>query len=140
MEHLPTIYAAAVLLPLASFFAILLFARQLGRFAGWVATSAILGAGALSFLAFGLWVSHHFPEPVHHGGHSAVHEEGGENSHGGKKKSEVRNQKPEGSLPVSMVSLVQEPSAAREAPHAADEAPDTEHHGDSHPVYSGEYY
>ena len=36
MEHLPTIYGAAVLLPLASFFAILMFARQLDRFAAWI--------------------------------------------------------------------------------------------------------
>ena len=48
MEHLPTIYGAAVLLPLASFFIILLFAQQLGRFAACVATSAILFAGAFS--------------------------------------------------------------------------------------------
>src|SRR5262245_37588884 len=71
MDHLPTIYAAAVLLPLASFFAILLFARQLGHFASWVATSAILGAGILSFLALGLWLNNHFPQPGHHAGHSA---------------------------------------------------------------------
>src|SRR5687767_10990719 len=84
MEHLPTIYAAAVLLPLASFFAILLFAKPLGRFAAWVATSAILGAGVLSFLAFGIWLNTYFPAPVHHGEHSAAHEshDSGEHSHG----------------------------------------------------------
>ena len=55
---------------------ILLFAQQLGRFAAWIATGAILGAAVLSFLGFGIWLNHHFPEPVHHGGHAAVHEEG----------------------------------------------------------------
>src|SRR6478752_5394086 len=71
MDHLPTIYGAAVLLPLASFFVILLLAQQLGRFAAWVATSAILVAGALSFWALAIWLTNHFPPPVHHGGHEA---------------------------------------------------------------------
>src|SRR5690348_1985513 len=81
MEHLPTIYGAAVLLPLASFFIILIFAQQLGKFAAWVATSAILVAGLLSFLALGTWLTHHWPAGVHHGGHeehaAPVHEEAG---------------------------------------------------------------
>src|SRR5262245_19097403 len=81
MDHLPTIYGAAVLLPLASFFVILVFAQQLGRFAGWVATSAILIAGMLSFLALGTWLTHHFPAPVHHAAHSDAHEGGGEHPH-----------------------------------------------------------
>jgi len=87
MEHLPTIYGAAVLLPLASFFIILLVAQQLGRFAAWVATTAILVAGAFSFWALAIWLTNHFPEPVHHGGHEK-HEVGGQ-------KSEVRSQKSE---------------------------------------------
>jgi hypothetical protein len=61
MEHLPTIYAAAVLLPLASFVTILLLARHLERFAAWVATGAILGAGLLSCVALAMWLAHHFP-------------------------------------------------------------------------------
>src|SRR5947199_8218763 len=119
MEHLPTIYAAAVLLPLASFFAILLFARQLDRFAAWIATSAILGAAALSFLAFGLWINHSFPEPVHHGGHSAVHEEGdreqgtGDRGHGSGTGPMSKVQGPRsdanfGLSPANFVALVQE--------------------------------
>jgi len=66
MEHLPTIYAAAVLLPLASFVLILLFAQQLGRAASVIATGAILLAGVLSFVALGLWLSTHFPAVGHH--------------------------------------------------------------------------
>ena len=108
MEHLPTIYAAAVLLPLASFVIILLFAKQLGQFASWVATSAILGAGILSFLAFGLWLASHFPEPAHHDTHPAAHD-----SH---QKSEVRTQKSE--LPLTFVAKVQEAAVHADAAHA----------------------
>ena len=43
-QLLPTIFAAAVLLPLISFVSILLLAKGLGRYAAWVATSAILSA------------------------------------------------------------------------------------------------
>ena len=52
MDHLPTIYGAAVLLPLASFATILLFARQLGKVASSIATGAILVSAVLSFLGF----------------------------------------------------------------------------------------
>src|SRR5436190_3819060 len=139
MEQLQTIYGAAVLLPLLSFFTILIFARQLGRAAAVIATGAILVAGVLSFCGLYLWLNEHFPQSVHHGGHSAVHEEGGEHSHenhGEKKESEVRNQKSEGSLPLSMVALVQEPAAGWTGMHATGEAA----HSDPRPVYTGEYY
>src|SRR5262245_27086124 len=144
MEHLPTIYAAAVLLPLASFFAILLFARQLDRFAGWIATSAILAAGALSILAFGIWLTHHFPSPPHHGGHSAVHEshEGAGQEPGGKGQESAAGHKTSRTdprVPLTFVALVQEPAAGSEAAHAAGEATD-EHDADSHPVVAHEYY
>src|SRR5204862_125221 len=99
MEHLPTIYGAAVLLPLASFFIILLFAQQLGRFAAWVATSAILVAGAFSFWALAIWLTSHFPPPVHHGGQEE-HEVGGQ-------KSEVRRYK---AADRFLVAMVQEPA------------------------------
>jgi NADH-quinone oxidoreductase subunit L len=151
MEHLPTIYAAAVLLPLASFFAILLFARQFDRFAAWIATSAILGAGALSFLALGIWLTHHFPPPVHHGGHSAAHEshEGadhhsgsgepgtGEKGHGeaaGHKTGAIHD------YPPTFVALVQEPAAGSDAAHSVGEATASEHHGEDHPLVTHEYY
>jgi hypothetical protein len=39
-QLLSTIYAAAVLLPLASFVGILLLANRLGRYAAWVATAS----------------------------------------------------------------------------------------------------
>jgi NADH:ubiquinone oxidoreductase subunit 5 (subunit L)/multisubunit Na+/H+ antiporter MnhA subunit len=166
MGHLPTIYAAAVLLPLASFAIILIFAQQLGRFASWIATLAILGACLLSFLSLGLWLNRHFPEPVHHGGHAAGHEgdEAPAHSHG--RESGARIQGPgarsqgsgvgsrasEGELPLRMVALVQESAAAKaEEPKAGHEPlrtapvkePDAAH-GERvfvpHPVYTGEYY
>ena len=65
MDHLPTIYGAAVLLPLASFVTILLFARQLGKVAGSIATGAILVSAVLSFLGFGIWISNFPPMPAH---------------------------------------------------------------------------
>src|SRR5438105_7546663 len=105
MEHLPTIYGVAVLLPLASFFIILIFAQQLGRFAAWVATSAILIAGALSFLALGTWLTHHFPAPVHHGSseHAAPdHQESGDRRQGTDDKY--------------FVAMVQEPAAHQLSP------------------------
>src|SRR3954466_11876216 len=118
MEHLPTIYAAAVLLPLASFFVILIFANQIGRFAAWIATGAILLAGVLSFLAFGLWLNHHFPKALHLE-HAAAHEEPGNHEsgaeHGAHGSASHETKEKTGSvsrnLPVMMVALLQEPAA-----------------------------
>ncbi len=133
MDHLPTIYGAAVLLPLASFFIILLFAQQLGRFAAWVATSAILIGGALSFWALVIWLTAHFP-PAVHGGHEQHEVEA--------QKSEVRSEIAEDRF---VVALVQEPghqpAGGHEAPgHAAEEAAHGEHHAAEYPVKTGEYY
>src|SRR5206468_5387936 len=115
MEHLPTIYAAAVLLPLASFFAILIFANQVGRFAAWIATGAILSAGVLSFIALGLWLTHHFPEPLH-SAHAAAHE--AEHSHG-------EHGAIHGKMPLAMVSLLQEREAAKSGTEAETQPPTT---------------
>src|SRR6185369_11909904 len=71
VQLLPTIYAAAVLLPLASFAVILLCAPFLGRLAGTVATGAILFSGFLSVAGLGIWLTNHFPAPQHHGEHAA---------------------------------------------------------------------
>src|SRR4051812_20413572 len=157
MEHLPTIYAAAVLLPLASFFAILIFANQMGRFAAWVATGAILLAGVLSFLAFGLWLNHHFPKALHHE-HAAAHEEPGHHESGaehgahGSASHETKEKTGSlrGNLAMTMVALVQEPGAKTSTEQqtqppttATAKEPDAPH-GEKieveHPVYSGEYY
>jgi NADH:ubiquinone oxidoreductase subunit 5 (subunit L)/multisubunit Na+/H+ antiporter MnhA subunit len=132
MEHLPTIYGAAVLLPLISFFVILLLAKQLGKYAAWIATVAILVAGVFSFGALGIWLTNHFPQPVGHGGHE--------------EPAEVRSQ----ITGEFFVALTQEAGhqtvAGHEAPaHAAGETGHGEtghgeHHAAEYPVKTGEYY
>jgi NADH:ubiquinone oxidoreductase subunit 5 (subunit L)/multisubunit Na+/H+ antiporter MnhA subunit len=152
MEHLPTIYAAAVLLPLASFVIILLFAKQLGQFASVVATSAILGAGILSFLALGLWLTHHFPQRAHHD-EQAAHEgqgsgvrsqESGVKGHDSKHHESNHKEKTGRAgeeSPVTLVALVQEPAGeTTKESHAAATEEAHEEHGDARPVYTGEYY
>src|SRR5262245_40848193 len=127
MEHLPTIYGAAVLLPLASFFVILLLAKQLGRYAAWVATTAILVAGVFSFWALGIWLTNHFPQPVGHGGHHVP--------------AEVSRQAFAEYLVASTQQAGHQPAAGHEAPaHAAGEAGHGVHHAAEYPVSTGEYY
>ncbi len=76
MDWLPTLLAAATLLPLASFFTILVLGPRLGKpiVGGYLAATAIVSAGVLSFISLFIWVLHHYPEPVHHGhdDHAAV--------------------------------------------------------------------
>ncbi|WP_425614352.1 NADH-quinone oxidoreductase subunit L [Anatilimnocola sp. NA78] len=70
MDVLPYILAAAVLLPLASFFVILIGATwlNLGKAGAFVATGAILGSAILSFIALlFVWLPNHFPPPETHG-------------------------------------------------------------------------
>jgi len=138
-QLLRTIYAAAVLLPLVSFVGILLLANRLGRFAGWIATSAILGAGVLSFLGLGLWLNHHFP-PVGHSHEAAAH--GSE--HGHPQKSDEQKEKTSSTTsrqPLVFVSLAQEPVEKAHEPPAT-HATAAEHAADhsEQPAYTGEYY
>ena len=61
---LPWLLGLATLLPLASFFFLLLFGPRLGKAFGdgaYVATGAIVAAGVLSFVALLVWLGHHFP-------------------------------------------------------------------------------
>jgi NADH:ubiquinone oxidoreductase subunit 5 (subunit L)/multisubunit Na+/H+ antiporter MnhA subunit len=120
-QLLRAIYAAAVLLPLASFVGILLFANRLGRFAAWIATSAILGAGVLSFLGLGLWLNHHFP-PVSHGHEVAAHS----SEHGESTPSA-------GTKPGPGVAAHDSSTA-----HTATDSHATDHA--AQPLYTGEYY
>jgi NADH:ubiquinone oxidoreductase subunit 5 (subunit L)/multisubunit Na+/H+ antiporter MnhA subunit len=65
MDSIPILLAAAVLLPLASFFVILVLGPSLGkggRAAGYVSIGAIALAGVLSFTSLGFWLSEHWPE------------------------------------------------------------------------------
>lgn len=135
MEHLPTIYAAAVLLPLASFVTILLLAQHLEKFAAWVATGAILGSGLLSFLALALWLGNHFPA-AEQGEHATEHAAAEHAAHGSNEPG------------ASHATHTQHPA---DAGHAASPAA-AGHSGQDHaaadhsspaappPVYSGEYY
>lgn len=64
---LPTLLLIAVLLPLASFFLILLFANSMGKSSALLATGAIGGAAVLSFVAFlFVWLPNHWPQGSHH--------------------------------------------------------------------------
>ena len=77
---LTCLLGAAVLVPLASFVVIFCFGPLMGkggRQAGLCATLAILTSCALSYIALGVWLTHHAPTAVAHGGH---HDEAG---HGG---------------------------------------------------------
>lgn len=65
---LPILLGIAVLLPLISFFAIFVLARYWRpATGGYVATSAIVGAGVLSFVSLIIWMQHHPFETAEHG-------------------------------------------------------------------------
>lgn len=65
---IPNLLAAAVVLPLLSFFIILVGANYLKANAAWISIGAIGGAAVLSFLAmFGAWLPNHWPAGSHHG-------------------------------------------------------------------------
>ncbi len=69
MEMIPSLLAAAVLLPLCSFALILVLGPRLGKhgsLAGPIATMAILSAAALSFTSLGLWLVANPPQEIAH--------------------------------------------------------------------------
>ena len=87
-EVLPKILAAATLLPLASFFIILLAGNRLKRHASTVATLAIGAAGVLAFVGmFGYWLGEHWDElekadnAGHHEATAEAEAAGGEHHH-----------------------------------------------------------
>lgn len=70
---IPNLLAAAVVLPLLSFFIILVGANYLKANAAWVSIGAIGGAAVLSFVAmFGAWLPNYWPAGSHHGDEHAV--------------------------------------------------------------------
>jgi len=80
-QLLPALLGTAVLLPLASFALILLIGPRLGphgKYAGFVASGAIVGAAVLSLFALAAWLGSHFPTEAKH--HDGVHPHG-ETSH-----------------------------------------------------------
>jgi NADH-quinone oxidoreductase subunit L len=83
---LPTLLGAAWLLPLLSFFLIWLVGGRMGpagKFAGYVATGAILGSFALSAIALATWVQEHGVFVEGHDAHGEHHDE-----HDGKEHKE----------------------------------------------------
>ncbi len=76
---LPVLLGLAVLLPLGSFWVILIAGNRLGKQAATVAVGAIVGAGVLSFWSLAIWLVHYFPTEAAHGhggGHGSEHEAG----------------------------------------------------------------
>ena len=87
---LSTLLGWAVVLPLLSFWVILVFARPLGRNAGYVAIAAIGGACLISFVSLFIWLGSNWPPEPHHGHHAdAGHgEHEGDDQHGEEKHGE----------------------------------------------------
>ena len=134
---LPKILGIAVLLPLASFFAILFGAKYLGKGAAWVAISAIGGAAVLSFLSLFMWLSTkgHWPEAAHHEeAHSTPHDTPHAEQH-----SQVRSQ-----ASLTLTAFAQEPSerSAQPGHTAPGHATESGHgeHAATGPAYTGEYW
>ncbi|ADB17812.1 proton-translocating NADH-quinone oxidoreductase, chain L [Pirellula staleyi DSM 6068] len=133
---LPYILLLAVVLPLASFFTILLFANQLGKMAAWIATGAIASAAILSFLAmFGIWLPNHWPASSSHHGHAehgeADHhdEHHGEGEHG----DEHHGEKPHGDAkPAGEKHAATEGLVVRPAAYLVEEAKPAEAKADAH--------
>ncbi len=71
---LPILLGLAVLLPLGSFWVILLAGNRLGKQAATVAVGAIVGAGVLSFWSLAIWLVHYYPTES---GHGTEHHDGG---------------------------------------------------------------
>lgn len=151
---LPYILLLAVVLPLASFFTILLGANSLGKSAAWVATGAIASAAILSFVAmFGIWLPNHWPESsshhahaehadaehgaehhddAHHGDARGAEEHGadkhGTEAHGDEKKAPTAEEKQ-----TSAGKLVVRPAAfLADAPAATESAKHDDHAKESH--------
>jgi NADH-quinone oxidoreductase subunit L len=135
-EALPTIYGLAVLLPLVSFFVILIGAKWLGDKAAWVATGAIGSAGLLSFLVmFAYWLPNHFPVPHH--GHHAAHHEGESHPH---KPHTEKHSRSSASLPMNLVSLQHEAPPVALSPDGKSDAAPAAAASKPKPPFTGEYY
>ena len=85
---LPLLLGLATLLPLASFFVILIGGRRFGRAFGhgaYIAVGAIGTAAVLSFLSLAIWLTSHFPASSHDAKHgtAASAESGSEHGHAG---------------------------------------------------------
>jgi len=150
-DSLRTLLGVAVLLPLASFFVIWLFANRLGKSAAFIAVSAIGSAGILSFISLFMWLNAHWPQAAaHHGPHASQHSSEPSHPPADHHKKDENSTDKHGStapLPLTFVAL-QEPHAP---PATADlspghpQPPPVQSHAESHEhhgkvAYTGEYY
>jgi NADH-quinone oxidoreductase subunit L len=143
---LPAIYGIAVLLPLLSFFVILIGAKWLGDKAAWVAAGAIGGAGLLSFLVmFGYWLPNHFPDPPGVHGHHHEGEAHPHDAHPEKAKPDEQHSRSATELPLTLVahqpveSTAEPPAEVAESASSESESP-TPHEERPEPPFTGEYY
>jgi len=142
-DLLPLLLGWAVLLPLVSFFAILIFGSRMGKAgeaSAYIAVTAIVLAGVASFCSLGIWVATHWPEDAHH--HGATHSDPahGEHAHAAHATASAGN-----------IVRGQEPSAPADAPPPAGNSEESPAEGDHHdpsgtqahagkPYYSGEFH
>ncbi|QDU28479.1 NADH-quinone oxidoreductase subunit L [Anatilimnocola aggregata] len=140
MDVLPYILAAAVLLPLASFFVILLGATwlNLGKAGAFVATGAILGSAVLSFIALlFVWLPNHFPPVDMHGALDSASADAGSDPGHSDAGHDDKNGADHGHSHDDKKTGDHGPSHADAAGHGHDEH---EHHSKAVPALTGEYY
>lgn len=129
---LPLLLGLATLLPLASFFFLLVWGRRLGPALGhgaYVAVGAIGAAGVLSFLALAIWLKSHFPE----GPHEAPAVPVASDAEPAPGDAHAGGAHPEGTSGGQGTSAAH--ATPGPAPHAA-----AGHALTAGPAYSGEYY
>lgn len=120
----------AVLLPLFSFFFILVLGPRLGKGGAYVATGAILGAGLLSFSALLFaWLPSHWPEDAGHHGDDH-HSEGEDHGDHDKHKKHDGHEKSASTDSDTTVVRGQSP----------DEDSESKAEHDKKKAYTGDYY
>ena len=113
---LPTLLLIAVLLPLGSFFLILLFANSMGKSSALLATGAIGGAAVLSFVSFlFIWLPNHWPQGSHHAAEAHAGDDHATEAHA-------------------------TDTAHGHSPEHADDHSHDSHHAEPAVHYAGEYY
>ena len=122
---LPTLLGIATLLPLLSFFLILIGGKWMGKAAGYLASAAIVGAAILSFVGlFLVWLPVHLP---HLGPH---HDEQHEGDHGHGSDHAERDEQPESIMRLTAFAVEEEAKEADKA-EGAHGAGDDQSHADA---------
>jgi len=140
---LHVLLGTAVLLPLFSFFIILVLGPRLGKGGAYVATGAILGAAILSFISlFAVWLPVHWPQTAVHP--SAEQDAGHSKEHDQDKPGHEKPSKDHADSNAESVYFVNALSPEKE--HGRDDSkfddakkqPAAEHAGPAY--YTGDYY